>query len=59
MMTGSFVQRSRLASALATPGGTGCTADVDVSRSTIPQQPDAACTGFDVTFRHDMEETDE
>jgi hypothetical protein len=55
MMTGSFAQRSRLASTLTTPGGTDCTAGMDASRSTIPQQPDAVVH----RVRYDKEETDE
>jgi hypothetical protein len=50
-MTRFCVPRSRLAGTLTTPGGTGCTAGVDTSCSTMPQQPDATCTGFDVTTR--------
>jgi hypothetical protein len=38
-MTGSFAQRSRLASTLTTAGGTDYTASVDTSRSTIPSSP--------------------
>jgi hypothetical protein len=56
-MTRFSVPRSRLAGTLTTPGGTGCTAGVDASRSTMPQQPDATCAGFDVTRR--KKETDE
>jgi hypothetical protein len=43
--------RSRLAGTLTTPGGTGCTAGVDASCSTMQRQPDATCTGLDVTRR--------
>jgi hypothetical protein len=53
-MTSFCGPRSRLAGTLTTPGGTGCTADVDVSCSTVPQQSDATCTGFDVTRRRPM-----
>jgi len=48
-MTRFSVPRSRRAGTLTTPGGTGCTAGVDASRGTKPQQPDATCTGFDAT----------
>ncbi|MGE5286755.1 MAG: hypothetical protein ACM3ML_06030 [Micromonosporaceae bacterium] len=48
-MTRFSVPRSRLAGSLTTPGGTGCTAGMDASCSTMQQQPDATRTGFDVT----------
>jgi hypothetical protein len=54
-MTRFSVLRSRLAGTLTTPGGTGCTAGVDASCSTIPQQPDAVVH----RVRCDKEETDE
>jgi ketosteroid isomerase-like protein len=53
-MTSFSGPRSRLAGTLTTPGGTGCTAGVDVSCSTMRQRPDATCTGFDVTRRRPM-----
>jgi hypothetical protein len=46
-MTRFSVPRLRLAGTLTSPGGTGCTAGVDASYSTIAPQPDATCTGFD------------
>ena len=48
-MTRFSVPRSRLAGTLTTPGNTGCTAGVDASCSTMRQQPDATCTGLDVS----------
>jgi hypothetical protein len=53
-MTSLSGQRTRVADSLTTPGGTGCTAGVDVSCSTAPQQPDATCAGFDVTRTRPM-----
>ena len=54
-MTRFSVPRSRLTGTLTTPGGTGCTAGVDASCSTIQQQPDAVVH----RVRYDKEETDE
>jgi hypothetical protein len=55
-MTRFSVPRSRLAVTLTTPGGTGCTAGVDASCSTMQQQPDATGTGFDVQGEKETDE---
>jgi len=49
IMTRFCVPPSRLTGALTTPGGTGCTAGMDASCSTMQQQPDAVVGRFDVT----------